>query len=264
MSDQKELATPEEFVAYRWRFLVLLSFSSFTFIQSYGWLGFGAYSAQTVQFFGWETDQWISWYLFLGPVCFVVAAPLFLWMIDARGLRMSCRFGSALNLVGVLFKLPCLWMPNESVAGWALVLVGQGLACGAGTGAMAIPSKLSSVWFPPKERSVATAVAVISNTLGTAAAFLTSLATRDSSPFACLQFQLYLQLGLAVASTLSVFLCVRDSPPTASSKATDRDVSSVPILPELRRLCCNAPFVFVVVAAGFSQGKKKPDKCVRG
>jgi len=50
----------DEFVAYRSRFLVLLSFSSFTFIQSWGWLGFAAYSEQTVSYFGWDNADWVN------------------------------------------------------------------------------------------------------------------------------------------------------------------------------------------------------------
>jgi MFS family permease len=98
-----------------------------------------------------ERDAWISWYLFLGPSLFLLGTPLFLWLIDKKGLRVTCVVGSLMNLLGVLLKLPCLWIENKDV-GWALVLVGQSLTSIAGVAAMAVPAKLSSVWFAPHER----------------------------------------------------------------------------------------------------------------
>ncbi len=65
---------------------------------------------------------------------------------------MTCVVGSLMNLVGVALKLPCLWMENR-VAGWALVMIGQSLTSIAGVAAMAVPAKISSVWFAPNERS---------------------------------------------------------------------------------------------------------------
>lgn len=203
----------EEFKVYPWRFLVLISFSSFTFCQSWIWLGFGSFSTQTALFFGWtsaQKDAWISWYLFLGPALFLFGTPLFLWLIDKKGLRTTCIVGSVMNLVGVALKLPCLWIPNRDV-GWALVFFGQALTSISGVAAMAVPAKLSSVWFAPHERrlverfgwvgliwfsfacflfalclfcfssvslvfSVSTSVAVVANATGTAVAFLFGLA----------------------------------------------------------------------------------------
>jgi hypothetical protein len=164
----------ETFPVYKWRFLVLISFSSFTFVQSWCWLGYGSYSDATVAFFGWADDSWVTYYLMfgkrnkwnpqkchvsclldvvvsnptfktnivVGPVFFVVGTPLFLYLIDKKGLRLTCVVGTIMNLVGVLLKVPCLWLPSG--VGWALVLVGQALTCVAGVAAMSVPAKVVS------------------------------------------------------------------------------------------------------------------------
>jgi MFS family permease len=243
-----------DFPLFKWRFLLLVSFSSFTFIQSWAWLGFAAFSSQSQAFFGWQTDAWINWYLFVGPVAFIVATPLFTYLLDRRGLRLTCVLGSGLVLAGAVLRTLCLWVPVSW--GWPLALVGQALVSIAGVAAQAVPPKLSSIWFGPKERSVSTSIAVVCNSLGTAFGFLVGLAYQGpgSTPMQCLQFQLLLQLAFAAVSFLSIVITVRDGPPTPSSHATDRDVTSMPLLRELSRMICNGQFVFLVVVAGLSQG----------
>jgi MFS family permease len=249
-----EASAETDFPLFKWRFLVLISFSSFTFAQSWGWLSFAAFSDQTVAFFGWANADWINWYLFIGPVMFVVSTPLFTYLLDKRGLRLTCVLGSGLVLAGAVLRALCLWVPLNW--GWPLALVGQVFVSIAGVAAQAVCPKLSSIWFGPRERSVSTSVAVVCNSLGTAFGFLVGLAYQPpaATPAQCLQFQLLLQLAFAAASFASVVLTVRDGPPTPSSHATDRDVTSLPILRELARMCCNGPFVFLVVVAGLSQG----------
>ncbi len=119
------------------------------------------------------------------------------------------------------------------------------------------PPKISSVWFGPSERAASTAVGVVANSLGSTLGFLLGLVCTHSgfsAPFACVSFQIYTQLGIAATSTLLVLLFVRDAPPTASSHATDRDVSLIALLPSLRGLLLNWNFMYLVVIAGCSQG----------
>ncbi len=242
-----------EFPLYKWRFVVLAAFSSFNFIASWTWLGFAAFSRQTVAYFGWADDSWINWYLFVGPVVFLLSTPLYSFVLNKKGLRVTCVSGSALVLGGTVLRALCLWVPLN--IGWPLALAGQVLDNVAAVASMSVPAKLSSVWFGPNERSLSTSVAVVSNSLGTAAGFLFGLAYQSpAAPFDCLQFQLLLQLSFAAVSFAAVALTVRDGPATASSQATDGDVTTLRMLPELARLCCNGPFVFLVIVAGVSQG----------
>ena len=50
--------------------------------------------------------------------------------------------------------------------------VGQGLNGLAGPVAMAAPPAISAVWFPPEQRTQATAIGVFFGMLGTASGFL--------------------------------------------------------------------------------------------
>jgi hypothetical protein len=113
------------------------------------------------------------------------------------------------------------------------------------------------VWFGPKERAASTAVGVVANSMGATSGFLLGLVCTSNNfeaPFACVSFQIYTQLGFAVVAMVLVLVFMRDAPPTASSAATDRDVSLIALLPSLRGLLLNWNFMYLVVIAGCSQG----------
>ncbi len=74
------------------------------------------------------------------------------------------------------------------------------------------------------------------------------------TPFECVSFQVYVQLGFAVVGMLMVLLFLHDEPPTPSSFATSRDVSLIALLPSLGSLLRSANFMLLVIVAGCSQG----------
>jgi MFS family permease len=116
-----------------------------------------------------------------------------------------------------------LFFPSST--GWVLIMLGQVGTSIAGVVAMAAPPKISSVWFPPDERAAATAAGVVVNSLGNVVGFLLGLVCNQpafSDPFACVSFQVYLQIGVTVLGTLLVFVCVRDAPEKASSTRRKR------------------------------------------
>ncbi len=65
------------------RFLVLVAFCFFSFSQSAGWFCYAGFPGHAERLFG-IGDSMISYYLLIGPLAFVAATPLFIWMLDKK------------------------------------------------------------------------------------------------------------------------------------------------------------------------------------
>jgi hypothetical protein len=124
-----------EMQLYGSRFLVLGSFCCFSFIQSLGWFTYAGFQAQTEKFYGVD-DAMIGYYLLLGPIFFVAATPLFLYLLDKKGLRVSVILGALCVLVGAVSRTVALF--TGPAAGWPLAMLGGVGSAIAGVVAMAV------------------------------------------------------------------------------------------------------------------------------
>ena len=66
-----------------------------------------------------------------------------------------------------------------------LIHFGQFLNGLAGPIAMGAPPTISAEWFPPEQRTTATAIATVTNTLGLAVSFLLGISNFNISPCSC-------------------------------------------------------------------------------
>jgi hypothetical protein len=148
------------------RVLVLAAFCAFSFTQSGGWFCYAGFPDHAEKLYGID-DGMISYYLLIGPIAFIAATPLFIWMLDKKGLRMSISVAALCVLFGAILRVASLFFPPN--IGWALAMLGQVGTSVAGVVAMVVvfilcflfricckaaPPKISSVWFPPKERPI--------------------------------------------------------------------------------------------------------------
>jgi uncharacterized membrane protein HdeD (DUF308 family) len=120
---------------YGSRFLVLGSFCCFSFIQSLGWFTYAGFQAQTEALYGVD-DAMIGYYLLLGPIFFVAATPLFLYLLDKKGLRVSVILGALCVLLGAVSRTVALF--TGPAAGWPLAMLGGVGSAIAGVVAMAV------------------------------------------------------------------------------------------------------------------------------
>ncbi|XP_071101827.1 solute carrier family 49 member 4 homolog [Haliotis cracherodii] len=152
---------------YRRRWVVLALFSLFSCLQAAVWNQWGPIAAVSERVFGW-TDGTIALFVNWGPIAYILTAPLWSWILDTKGLRVSCLVAMALIAVGS--GLRCLvrtppaytWVANG----------GQLLNGAAGPVAMGGIAKLASVWFPPEERATATAIGYVIQGLGIGLTFV--------------------------------------------------------------------------------------------
>lgn len=103
-----------------------------------------------------------------GPICYLIAVLPSSWVLDTHGLRAACLGSATLMFAGSALRC----FTTRHVVGTALVHAGQILNGLAGPVASASAPLLSSLWFPPRERTTATSIVAISMYLGVAVSFI--------------------------------------------------------------------------------------------
>ncbi|XP_078678827.1 solute carrier family 49 member 4 homolog [Branchiostoma floridae x Branchiostoma belcheri] len=116
---------------------------------------------------GW-TDSNIALVNNCGCFSYVLLAIPFSWLMDVKGLRTSVLLAAFFMLLGTGMR--CFTL-EEPVATW-LIYLGQFLnGCGAPV-LMAAPPLISATWFPPKQRTTATAIAGLLGNVGCALSYV--------------------------------------------------------------------------------------------
>ncbi|XP_046553132.1 solute carrier family 49 member 4 homolog [Haliotis rubra] len=138
----------------RWYMLVVFSLMSGT--QSFVWNTWSPISTSSEVAFGWN-DGVISLMANWGPITYFIGMPIFAWMLDMKGLRVSSLLSMFLIAAGCGIR--CITTTPPWVT-WTMH-IGQflnGLGGPVGTGG---PPSMSAAWFPPNERTTATALATV-------------------------------------------------------------------------------------------------------
>ena len=198
------------------------------------------------------------------PTVFL-AAYFFQTLYD--GLRRSVLLAAALVWLGTALRmLPSVFSTDyrHEHNAWMIWLVhaGQIVNALAAPLVMASPSKLSVTWFADEERSLATAVATISNGFGIALAYLVFplLVTSDSQ----LPFLLRLTCVLAFGPFVLALLYFPDHPASfPSSAAAQRHFNpslssltpqSISFSSGIWRTLWNPSFVLLILSTGINTG----------
>ena len=107
-----------------------------------------------------EIDQLLNW----GPITFVPTVPVVMWLLQQEnGLRKCLRLNASLAFSACALRLvPCLFTHSVRAKHHELLLLlhaAQILNGIAGPVLIAAPSRLSALWFPPRQRTTVTAIA---------------------------------------------------------------------------------------------------------
>ena len=111
--------------------------------------------------FGWD-DGTIALFANWGPICYIISVIPLSWVLDELGLRWSCLIGTGLCFAGAGVR--CFTTEREAATG--LAHLGQIFNGFAGPLAMSAGPLLSATWFPPNQRTTATAIQATSNYFG--------------------------------------------------------------------------------------------------
>lgn len=178
------------------RWLVLLTFSLVSAQQQIAWVLPGALQPNFVHVYG-VSEQMIQLLTNYGCFFFILFAIPSAWALDRLGCRLPVLACAALMLACSALR----YAARDGSVG-ALICVHSAMILDAIVGpvVMAAPTKLAEDWFLPHERTLATAVAALSNQCGSVIVYLlVPLLCPDSSEASLRRLNAAL-LGLSVAN----------------------------------------------------------------
>ena len=240
------------------RYWVLLTYTLMAAMQGMTWAVPGSilntYTSPAVYNVSVDTAQ-----LFLnyGPIFYLLCAFPVMWHMDRYGIRGTVWSGILLVASSNVIRCFANDSSTRSVIFLHLSFI---LNASAGPAAMAVPSKLAEDWFPPSERTLATAVAALGNQSGT---LILSLAIAAVWPNPTKHDNLCLNIFLAALSLLNVaaalvyFPSHPPVPPSASasiSKEGEAGITVASLGRSVGVVFCNRSFVVVLLAYSASTG----------
>ncbi|XP_021375997.1 disrupted in renal carcinoma protein 2 homolog [Mizuhopecten yessoensis] len=150
--------------ARRWWVLIYVSLA-YIFI-TLGWNSWGPISQSVEYGFGWD-DSIIADILNVGKIGVIGSIIPLSYLVDTKGIRLVMIVSTTLTLMGYVIRC----FIDQSTSTW-LALLGQ-FVIGSGMGiTFGGPAAMSVAWFPPKERTSATSIAVMSTYLGYGIAYV--------------------------------------------------------------------------------------------
>lgn len=204
-----------EFKTYHRRWWILFCYATFSCLQGWSWQTPGSISDTYTQLYA-ITPNVVELQLNYGAILFLpIALPVGWWM-DARvnGVRHNLWIGTLLVLVASIARCLATDASSKSVA---LLHLSAILIALAGPISMSAVSSLSEMWFPPRQRALATSVAAISNGLGSTLCAVVGPQVAGTT-FASLQTYNYLMLGLVAFNTACIFAYFPARPPSPPSR----------------------------------------------
>eukprot|EP01116_Phalansterium_solitarium_P018223 TRINITY_DN4755_c0_g2_i1.p1 TRINITY_DN4755_c0_g2~~TRINITY_DN4755_c0_g2_i1.p1 ORF type:complete len:476 (+),score=196.57 TRINITY_DN4755_c0_g2_i1:97-1524(+) len=239
-------------VVYKTRWYVLGVFSVLSTQQTLMWMTFSPIADSTRTYFG-TTDNVINLQLAYGCIFFVPFVVVVSWLLGRsdQGLRQVMLLGAVLDGLGGAIRVLAIMHPRAWYSMW-FISIGQILNALVGPISMASCPKLSSIWFPPDERTTATALASLAGNVGSAAGFLIP-------PYVLLYFSMEaLIIGQAVEAVammvliLAYFPAKPPTPPSATAVVPPKTTKQ--LWREAVDALKNPSFVLIVIIGGGAGG----------
>jgi MFS family permease len=147
---------------YPARWWALLVFVVMSTVQNNMWISFNVVVDPACEFLRVDTSD-INFLATLGPLVLIPVAFVNGPLSRSLGLRAVVIIGCALVAVGAVMRILAIYVPNARY-GW--VVAAHTVNAAAGPVIMCCPPMLSSVWFPVRERTTATAIAYNAQIVG--------------------------------------------------------------------------------------------------
>ncbi|CAL4153962.1 unnamed protein product [Meganyctiphanes norvegica] len=229
---------------YPQRFWVLTIFSILAWFQCCQWNTWGPINQSVMVGYGWGSDtvammgNWgtISFVLFVTPMC---------WLTTRYGLRFGVLACSGLIAFGTALR--CVTMHTTAftiLSHIAAICIGT-----AGPVILSAPPMLAADWFPTKERTTATAIALTSNGLGGLGSYLEPLIVRSPGDNVTqdeikgdIRKLMFIYAGFGALLFISIAIYFPSRPPTPPSISSKQEKlsfkdSTIKILSNKATIC---------------------------
>jgi FLVCR family MFS transporter 7 len=185
------------------------------------WLSFSPVASTAATFFS-TNESIINWLSTAFLFAFVVASPATIYALYSGGPRLSLITASLFILLGNWIRYAGT---RSSPPRFGVVMFGQILTGLAQPFVLSAPTQYSDIWFTPRGRVSATAIASLANPFGGALGQLIN-------PFLCSKpsdipsMTLYVAIISSLATIPTIFLPCRPPTPVAPSSSTPRPTLS--------------------------------------
>ncbi|KAL4212511.1 hypothetical protein CU097_011252 [Rhizopus azygosporus] len=206
-----------------WRWLILLSFSFFSFSSALMWITFAPCLYIFTQYYFQVTNTYTtnainflsSIYMLIYPFAIQFTFKYFEDPIPnhkpGSGLRRGILIGAILNaLAGCIRWLGAV----PSLYGFIILFIGQTIAAVAQVFMLAIPPQLAVAWFPEDEVNIATSIAVSANNLGIGVGCaLTPIIVKQSTSKVDIPNLLFIQCIMCLIVLFLIWVSFERQPP---------------------------------------------------
>lgn len=231
INDEEYADATTAYVVYKARWVVLFSFCLLSMVNAWIWITWSPLVDVSTRLFGASEAQIDA----LSGIYFYIYVPfsfLSLQLLKRKGLRFGLQAAATLNLVGSFLRWYAVLKKS-----YRTVYIGTIFCALAQTFTLSMPPMLSGHWFSDHERGIATAIGVLSNSVGTAVGLGASIflefptipigndalekhsSAHEDIP-TTFKIYLFVQLVISMAASLSMsWFVISDYPPTPPSRA---------------------------------------------
>ena len=177
------------------------------------------------------------------PVCLILFTVPFLWLVQKLGLRIIFIASAWLLAIGFTIRVFVPYVPHAHNWTW-LIHLGHFMI-----GLNALPeiliTRISSVWFPPRERTFATAVMINAQSVGVTLGFiLVPLLVHQYG----MKTMMYVPAEVAVFVAILATIYFPSRPPSPPSTTAGEE--RLQLVKSLRILYRNVPFILLIISGG--------------
>lgn len=199
-----------------WRWWALFLFCLLGMAQNVAWIIFSTIIDDARQYYSF-TDSQVNRLVEIATITFIPSVFIFSPMSDRYGLKLAFVVSCFTVFAGGV----CRWLgPQRGGPAWRdpfmWMMIGQGLNGMAGPIVMNAPPQLAAMWFPPRQRATATAIAWSSQAVGVSIGFYLApvlVSTPDDIP------NLMLNLTVQGGVLFLLSLTLPRAPPAPPSKS---------------------------------------------
>jgi len=240
-----------EYILYTRRWYILFLFGLLSATQSNLWISYGAVAETTQELYN-TSSSYVNFLAATGPLGFIPLSSLTSWLIGEYGLRFSCIIGALLCALGAVLR--CFATSNS----YWIVILAQFLNSASGPVVMNAPPALSATWFGVNERTFATAVGTIANSVGSATGFLFGLLVHNTHQLKTL---LYYEAGFSILLLVAFIVYFPSHPPRppSATSSVKRDPmpwwgSWVQLMRESKQVLKSWNGCMILFSSGISSG----------
>eukprot|EP00127_Corallochytrium_limacisporum_P002003 Clim_evm3s98 gene=Clim_evmTU3s98 len=255
MADILEDPERPEIKTYSIRWVMLALFSLQCAINGIMWITFSPISTYAQAFFGVD-DIEINSLSIVYMAAYVPFSLVSIWVFQKYGPRVGVNIAGVGNFLAALVRFLAISNNDEPRSnGFVILLIGQSIASVIQPLLTNYPAGFAALWFPLKERALATAIASQAQLVGVAVGTYYPILFLNSDTDTVRFFDMLLgQMIMAGVVTVITLCFFREKPPLPPSVSESIKTEKMPIWEEIKSICTNRDFIMLFFSFGIALG----------